>query len=136
MLNLQLRLQNPKVLLQATQLLPIFAIKTRRQLKNVLGHLLQRWKVMVNPACSCKLVDLGDELDSEYHLKSPGFEAEVPDATSLVFVDGLNDLLEELCENTFKTRLTFRRRRKSLRALSSTSGVSIDDNKCKRMIPG
>jgi hypothetical protein len=91
---------------------------------------------MVNPACSCKLVDFGVELDSECHLKSPGFEAEIPDTTSLVFIDGLDDLLEELCENTFKTRLTFRRRRKPLRALSSTSGVSIDDNKCKRMIPG
>jgi hypothetical protein len=32
MLNLQLRLQNPKALLQATQLLLIFTIKTRRQL--------------------------------------------------------------------------------------------------------
>jgi hypothetical protein len=49
---------------------------------------------MVNPACSCKLVDLGSELDSERHLKSPGFEAEVPNTTSLVFTDGLDDLLE------------------------------------------
>lgn len=49
---------------------------------------------MVNPACSCKLVDLGGELDSERHLKSPGFEAEVPDTTSLVFIDGPDDLLE------------------------------------------
>jgi hypothetical protein len=37
MLNLQLRLQNPKALLQATQLLPIFAIKTRRQLNYYSG---------------------------------------------------------------------------------------------------
>jgi hypothetical protein len=49
---------------------------------------------MVNPACSCKLVNLGGKLDSERHLKSPGFEAEVPDTTSLVFIDGLDDLLE------------------------------------------
>ena len=73
---------------------------------------------------------------TECHSKSPGFKAEVPDTTSLVLIDGLDDLLEELCENTFKTRPTFRRRRKSLRVLSSTSGVPIDDNMCKRMIPG
>jgi hypothetical protein len=63
-------------------------------LNNVLRHLLQQWNVMVNPACSCKLVNLGGKLDSERHLKSPGFEAEVPDTTSLVFIDGLDDLLE------------------------------------------
>jgi hypothetical protein len=39
MLNLQLRLQNPKALLQATQLPPIFAIKTRRQLNDYSGKI-------------------------------------------------------------------------------------------------
>jgi hypothetical protein len=86
MLNLQLRLQNPKALLQAScfssslsRLAANWIIIPRNStlhvLNNVLGHLLQRWEVMVNPACSCKLVDLGSELDSECRLKSPGFEA-------------------------------------------------------------
>lgn len=39
MLNLQLRLQNPKAILQATQLPPIFAIKTRRQLNDYSGKI-------------------------------------------------------------------------------------------------
>ena len=39
MLNLQFHLQNPKALLQGTQLLPIFAIKTRRQLDYYSGKI-------------------------------------------------------------------------------------------------
>jgi hypothetical protein len=91
---------------------------------------------MVNPACSCKLVDLLSELDSERHLKSPGFEAEVLTQPPWYLPTGLTTYSKELCENTFKTRPIFRRRRKFLMALSSTSGMSIDDNKCKCMIPG